>query len=829
MRALTFIEIDVPSFTVASPEATTTFRFTYPCDYLPTDIEAIPSLKSCSFTPASISLGKDLGTRASLACSFEDHRHILNGEPFIQGSFWGKWRARYGMKLQSLPLRWIQGLEGQALAEMETRHFVIESTNGPTPKAEYTITAKDILKLADGDRAQAPLPSNGFIVGDLSAVATSATLSPSGIGNAEYPASGYVAIGGAECMSFTRAGDVLTLTRGQLGTVAVAHDAGSRAQLILRYVGEDPADIIYDLLTTYAGIDPACIPLSSWQIETANYLQQNYSANIAEPTDVNKLVAELIEQAALVVWWEPLTQLIRLQVLRGIPTTAAVFDHDNTMEGTLAISEQPGTRLSQVFVYFGQRTPLEPMDQEKSFRSSVLNIDGDAEVDYRQSVIKKIYSRWIPFGARTVAIRLGDLLLGRFRDPPRRVQFSLFRHGAENPELGGGYRLKSWCIQDATGLPADAPIQITRLNPMSDRYDIEAEEMLFQNLDPGDLVNRVIIIDSAINNVNLRDLHDAIYPDPITGGSPAENLRCIIEANVIVGSNEPILRAFDVGNWPVGYPVSIEIYGRIQGAGGDGGEGMEGGEASGEAGGTAFYTRFGVDLTIFDGGEVWGGGGGGGGLFADTDPPISLGGGGGAGTSPGDGGAGSSGSGEAGTPEQGGAGAAGPLGKSGGDGGDPGEAGEAGSGHRRHQLRDTHRQQPDRHSRLGGKLMLTFTLDHAERACRDGAIAAGARFEPGKPYTLPEILAAGLHSDHVAWLIAERAKLDGSTVPLLQAWAKQCCRLQKVRGQKCGSIDECTEAIQTAMKAWAKGKATSKGSKEWAFSLLLDLINTGEF
>ena len=124
---------------------------------------------------------------------------------------------------------------------------------------------------------------------------------------------------------------------------------------------------------------------------------------------------------------------------------------------------------------------------------------------------------------------------------------------------------------------------------------------------------------------------------------------------------------------------------------------------------------------------------------------------------------------------------------------------------------------------------ITFTLDHAERACKGGALDAAVRFEPGKPYTLREIAAAGLPMINVAWLIAERAKLDGSTVPLMQAWARLCCRMHSVRGQKFGSIAQCTSAIQAAMKAWAKNKPTSKGAKEWAFARLLDLINTGEF
>jgi hypothetical protein len=644
MRALTYIEIDLPAFVEASPEEIVTYRFTYPTDYLPADIEAIPSMVSIGYTPGTISLGSNLGTRASLSVQLADHRHIFDGEPFSQGTFFGKWRARYGTRLQGRPLRWIQGLEGQALAAMETRHFIIESSDGPTPQGAYTIVAKDVLKLADGDRAQAPFPSKGFLVGAIDADDTAAVLSPAGIGNAEYPASGHIAIGGEEICAFTRSGDNLTLTRAQLGTLSAEHDAGSRAQLVLRYVGEDPADIIHDLLTTYAGVDPDYVPLTAWQTETLSYLQQNYSANIAEPTSVNQLISELIEQAALAIWWEPLSQLIRLQVLRAIPTQAASYTEENTLEGSLSIKEQPGTRVSQVFTYFGLRNPLEPIDEENNYRSSALTIDAEAELAYGVSAIKKVYSRWIPFGARSVALRLNDLILGRYRDPPRRFNFSLFRYNNDvQPELGGGYRLEAWPLQTVEGLPADAPIQVTRLNPLSDRYEIEADEMLFENVDPADLVNRVITIDAAIQNINLREIHDSIFPDPDAGASPAESVRFIIEANVIVGSISTSLFSLTVGDWPVGYPVILDIYGRVQGAGGAGGKGSDGsgGPTSdgqpGNPGGHAFYTRFAVTVNIFDGGGIWGGGGGGGGQNRQNQNGnlSGWGGGGGAGSTPG--------------------------------------------------------------------------------------------------------------------------------------------------------------------------------------------------
>src|SRR5690606_28538764 len=109
-------------------------------------------------------------------------------------------------------MRVIRGFVGQSLDEMETRHYIIETTSGPGVDGRFTITGKDTLKMLDDDRAQAPALSGGYLASGISAGDSSATLAPTGIGDEEYPASGTVAIGNEIC-SFTRSGDTLSLTR----------------------------------------------------------------------------------------------------------------------------------------------------------------------------------------------------------------------------------------------------------------------------------------------------------------------------------------------------------------------------------------------------------------------------------------------------------------------------------------------------------------------------------------------------------------------------------------------------------------------------------------
>jgi len=700
--------------------APVTMRFAKPASYLPeSGIEIIEAcILDVDYSPAVISLGEGLGQRASLRVTFKDFPHEDTGPgfdkyrgdrpytPYERGTFWGKFRARNPFQ-RGRSIRLIQGLLGQPLGDMETRHFVIESFEGPSLDGRFTIVAKDPLKFASGDRAQAPLLTRGKLVAPIGAVDVTATLTPTGIGDEEYAASGYLNIGGKEIVAFTRSGDTLTLTRAQFGTEGAAHEAGDKCQQCLYYQAEDPADIIHDLLTTYTETPSGYITLIDWQGETSAYYGRVNTALIVEPTPVEKLLKELIEEVGLALWWDDLDQKIRLQVLRNIPITAELFDaryapgEANVVENTLQVREQPGKRISRVQTFFGLKTPFESLGEPWSYRSSALTPDLDAEANDGKA-IKTIYSRWIPFGGLTAATRVNQLQLGRYRTAPRHFGFRLSRRGDESPAMGEGCRLLGLPMQDATGDYESVPIQITRLNPRPDLWDVEAEEMRFVQIEVddgggGDLTIHQITIDASILNINMRTLHDTLYPAPVAG----DKINVTVNTGVIVGSTSTATPAFNVGSWPSvaatgdrtnGSPVisglsintttealaagmfvrgtgipdgtkilSVDSTSQVTldancTSGGTGGavtfytvlievrlrgriqgKGGKGGDyrGNGAAGGPALYSRYPIDLAIDAGdAEVWAGGGGGAG--GGTAYPLhGAPGGGGAGSQPG--------------------------------------------------------------------------------------------------------------------------------------------------------------------------------------------------
>lgn len=695
--SLTYVELETPAWSQNTPPDSpllmTTWLWTVDTDFLPT-VTAIQSIKGITYDPATISLGEDLGQRATITVTLSDHRHIMDGESFNDGTFFGKFRARYGLRLRGLPLRVHYGKVGDDFSDMETHHFIVESTEGPSNDGVYKLIAKDVLKLVDDDRAVTPRLSNGFLSADINSAALSLTLLPTGIGNSEYPSSGLVAIGGKEIVSFTRAGDVLTIVRAQYNTTAQDHKANDRVQRCLEYSGVDPADILYDLLTGNGDIPTSYINLTDWQTETSSYLGVVYSALIAEPTGINTLASELIEQMAAAMWWDDIGQKIRLQVLKAVSTTARTYSEENYLADTFEIEEQPDKRISEVQILFGKINPLVKDDEDDNYRSSARVEDTNASLDatyggYGGIVIRKIRSRWIVSGGRTTAETLANKLLGRYVDPPRRFNFDVQRFTDLDPLLGSGYQLQGRNLQNEDGTAATVPIQIVKVAPFADRFKVEAEEMLWtafgSDVDP---TTRTVTFDFSENSVNLRTRHDQLYPTP----APGDTVNFVVQSGVVIGSSAAGIPAIDVGSWPGGVTLVLTINGRVQGRGGDGGTG---GSASfvaqvpgtaGSAGGTAIVAAVAITIATISG-TVWGGGGGGGGGGASTDfttfAIAGSGGGGGSGTAGGTGGVpgfGSTGGGSPGSPgtdTAGGPGGGG--GVPGGTGGGPALAGSAGT------------------------------------------------------------------------------------------------------------------------------------------------------
>jgi hypothetical protein len=610
-------------------------------------------------------------------------------DPYERGTFWGKFLARNPF-YANYRARVRRGFMGDALEDMNVRSYIVDRITGPK-NGRVSLSMKDLFSLIEARKAVAPVASQGELFAGISISDTTATLSPAGIGDLEYPASGHVAIQ-SEAIFFTRIADALTFldgsppasTRGSLNTEAEAHDAEDLVQLVLSFESQLVQDIIYTLLTEFAEIPVANIDKDEWDIlAAAAGMDDLYTARIVEPTPVKDLIGELIEQAGCTVWHDPSTDMIRFQPLRPQGGVKTVTDREWIVGGSLDLKRQDNKRVSRTAVYFAQDNPTLRLDERKNYRQRVITPDLDAEspTQYGVPAIKEIFSRWIPQFSSGLAGDVGARINALFRDPPHEASFRLFRDRDGQLQLAEPFNLLTFEGQDDTGAQTPilmSPVEIAR---EENEIAVKAQGVKFFT-DPDEVagVREITLNSTDMRNLNLRTIHDSIFAAP-TGD---EEITFILPSGFTVGSTSTGSAAIRTGSWPAGVVLTLHIDGRAQAKGGVGGTGGSPNGAAGSAGGLALLFEF--QLHITGAGEIFGGGGGGGGGGANGG--AGGGGGGGAGTDGGAGGAGGSGlfpgnPGATGTSEAGGSGgtggtSGGGTGATGGAGGGPALAGAAG-------------------------------------------------------------------------------------------------------------------------------------------------------
>ena len=622
-----------------------TYRFSDPSARLPVGLQTIPLLKSVSFAPQQITPGKGLGVRGSVSIRLADAPWTdVDIDPYVAdratpaaGTFWGRFRAR-NPYYEGRMLRILTGYITSPFTwdAFQSRAYIIDSLSAVLKGDEAQIVGKDILKLADDKKALFPRPSTGTLSAGISDSATTLTAAPAGVGNDEYPASGKIAISG-EIMSFTRSGDVFTVTRAQDNTAAAAHDADDTIQLVGEFSSAEIQDVIYDLLTDYAGIDTAYIDKPAWDTERDTYLTGVWNLTQPEPVGVNTLLAELTEQGNCRIWWDEIEQQIRFRAIRPLYAALPVYsDDDHFIQGSVDLKDDPKQRISSVLIYFGRRSPAEKLDDLKNYAVRYLQADPDAAGanQYGSAVIKRINSRWFLSTSLGRVQDLADALLMTFRDPPRILSFAMDpRHDVR---VGDIFRAQTRYLQAADGSNNQLAFEVIEAQEERAGHLIRyrAQSM------PADipLVGEYSIVFSTDEfDVVLYDVFVLEYGVPTS----AVTLTVEIQSGVLISATSTSIAALRPGAaWPTGTVITITNSGTIAGRGGDGGAGGSVAENTGAGlpgadGGVA------IDATDYPvaidntSGIIAGGSGGGGGGGAQTiiivGVPFDLVGGGGGG------------------------------------------------------------------------------------------------------------------------------------------------------------------------------------------------------
>lgn len=514
-----------------------------------------PFVSGYSITPGRINPGganataSAMGERAKLTVNFKDFADSdrlvdmyidqRDYDPFQRGTFWTKWRARNPYYIhREIVFESGYILDGE-LVDAISRSFFITGFTGPDANGNVSITAKDVLTFATNDKAKAPFVSNGKLDADITDTATSATLTPTGIGDDEYPASGKVRIG-KEVIAFSRTGDTLTLdTRGTDGTDPEAHSEGDTVQLCLVYDAKSPDFILEDLLSTYAGIPSEFLDTTQWAAEVASYLPNLYTAIITDPEGVSKLVSEMCEQMYFIVWFDERDAKVRIRAVRAAQDDAVyeLNDSEHLLADSIKWRDKADELLTQVWVYYARINAAEKADEPSNYAAREIIASPSSESADRNNIsrIKTVYSRWIPNTGGAAAIDLGNNILARYSSAPRECQFTL---DAKDRDvwLADFVRVENRLRVTPEGLPEPVSLQVFEAQESlgGTHFTYKAQEYV-ADLTDGDVVTDPDVVTLPITvdtlNVNLRDYYDSQRSDDPDG----KTVTFIVRSGVTVG------------------------------------------------------------------------------------------------------------------------------------------------------------------------------------------------------------------------------------------------------------------------------------------------------
>lgn len=438
---------------------------------------AIPALQAVDTAPTVLNVGagnddlSPLGSRAVATIAIKDFPYNDVGfDPYLStraydpaklGSFWTKWLARNPYHV-GYTLNIYDGYFGDDLSAMIKREYSIEKIDAS--RSSVRITAKDILRKITDTGVKAPTLSNGVLSTAITAVAT--TFEVAGAVLADYPATGWVRIN-TEIIQYTSrvtsGSNILFsgLTRGALGTTAAAQSINNRVQRVLAYVDTPFSDIIYDLLTVWGGIPATYIDKPVWDAEFDEWRTlYRFTGYVSDPTDVDRLVGELSQQGLANVWWDERVQKIIFRAQRPNFAPRTITQEGDIIADSVVVQEHPKDRASQVYVYFGLRSPVLSLTDKNSFTAGEAFIDVDKERQYGgEAKVKEIFCRWVQ--TNVIARTLGAAYLKRFRDVRKQITFNLTAKDISAIWTGDVLQVRHFLLTDFTGAERVAPWLIT--------------------------------------------------------------------------------------------------------------------------------------------------------------------------------------------------------------------------------------------------------------------------------------------------------------------------------------------------------------------------------
>jgi hypothetical protein len=446
---------------------------------------AIPLLASVTTSSAEINVGSQrtgvapLGIGAGASVTFlnapwDDHvgDYYLADRPSIQGTFWGKWRAR-NLFFSDMMLRIYEGYVGQALEDMQRRDYYVDGT--PSITTEQT-TLKGISPLDWLSAKNAKFPPETVM--SLATDINTSTAAVRIYGNAvdlalnlgNTGSKRYLRIGSEILLytGWTDAGggyfDLTGVQRAQLASTLESHTAQDGCQRVGRYENIQHWRVAADLIDNQSPIPIIYRDSAQWDDEGYDHMiTVKATRTVISPVAVDTLLGELCQQGGFSIWWDERLQRIPLLANRPPNQTPLVLNEETgiIMDGA-QISDDPDLQISRVAVYYYSRSPFNAGKPE-NYKVLHLEIDGYVEAPAASGKVKTltIFADWIT--RDTDATRLAARVLLRYRLIPQYLTLAVDAKDRQL-QLGREFDIVLGAIEDAQGNPLSSRWQVISAN-----------------------------------------------------------------------------------------------------------------------------------------------------------------------------------------------------------------------------------------------------------------------------------------------------------------------------------------------------------------------------
>lgn len=440
----------------------------------------IPILSAVTTEPSRINLGavrdteSPFGLRGTVTVNLDDFEFrnqfgdFYADERDVRGSLARLLLAWQGEAISQLEMYLYTGKAGDALADMTVRRYDVTNITPPSG-GRWSVTGMDPLAKATRKKAEFPRGTDLRLSANINSSTTSITVTgleadvSDSFGNDGF----YYGRFASEIIrytGYTGSAGVWTLsgvTRAALGTVAASHSQGDAFQRVGHYDDIRYWELVNDQLQNHTAIPAALIPFATqWTSEGETYLSTiRGTGTYVEPTPVDDVCAEAMRDGMFVVWWDERAQEIPILALRQPTETPRALNERNAIMGS-AIKRTPSDRVTRVVIYYDRQDPTNALDDETSYATNRIRIDGETENDfYADGTIrsKTWYSRLIRGDFNSILVQAS--FLQRYRVTP---EYCELRLSAKDGDLGIGdvVAITSNDVIDTLGQPVTKNWQI---------------------------------------------------------------------------------------------------------------------------------------------------------------------------------------------------------------------------------------------------------------------------------------------------------------------------------------------------------------------------------